>query len=591
MSGTYFGGVVRGTDFDLSLVRKLGGLSEYQYSSISIGKQKRKSPIAEKVLTKKQIERICDDYSYGFNELFLYEEKYAMHGVNHGIVEYIRLTPTVVNTLNRRAVPERKGIRAEGYAVITDRLNHKDYYATLTEAKQKAKERFLMYGEPMKICRTFKDDRKRVVDMVEEYKVIGVELGRLKSKPKSMSKSHIVKPVYLYTITGFAIDPEYEYMEDIPTYGFGEMDHSLAAKFEDKTTEEIIEIIEHEIADGFFDSLFEMNKEEVEQYVEASLQSDLVDECTVMSDYDLINSRVAYKSVAGVRLNDLAREVIETQGAVDGYRQIMDAYLHNDFKFINEVIVIFDHDDMSIDEIYASMPQEIEGSIKLPKNILEEYIRNDSVPFGIFWSVSDNGNYLAIDNTSGEDWFIVEYEKFDGLRNSVRQARDLEANRLLYDKLNEIQTLCQVERYTTERRENELHMLMPVTHCDCEHYFEEYNIQQEQMNGLSYNVINLTRLIDSSITQRDHGLDDKQLLEQKIDNVLANTTAGAYAKIMFDHRKNEYNLFRELEKYHDKKKYDHDLSHSGDGIYIKHTGVKLQNLELQQEKNAHEMVR
>lgn len=71
-------------------------------------------------------------------------------------------------------------------------------------------------------------------------------------------------------------------------------------------------------------------------------------------------------------------------------------------------------------------------------------------------------------------------------------------NTIKYNQLiNSIRFVCQVDNFNLYEIENNLYMMFSVKDSDCENCFEEFKIEQKEIDCEYYNIINLSLLINS----------------------------------------------------------------------------------------------
>lgn len=82
---------------------------------------------------------------------------------------------------------------------------------------------------------------------------------------------------------------------------------------------------------------------------------------------------------------------------------------------------------------------------------------------------------------------------WDDYRASTKKSKKLSKNSInaLADR---IAMDCQCDSAEVHNLNGEDILMMPVMDSDCEYYYEEYDIYQEEMDGVTYNCVNLSRM-------------------------------------------------------------------------------------------------
>ena len=216
MSGEPFEGSVLSTNLSVSDFNQVViSCSNYQFERLSLGEVAQCEEFnSSKLLTEKQVGRLVQKYENVIERTICEQlrkkriEKYAMHGLNLGVVSYGKYKPTFreAGVFENAHFRKPKGSKIKGY-LAEDRSFDK-----LGEAKKYAKDRFMITGKGTHIYKRYVDSYGRTVDKMRIGAIVGEKIGEMKSMPKNPPKAHIVKPIYLYLVTGCLCDAEYEWI-------------------------------------------------------------------------------------------------------------------------------------------------------------------------------------------------------------------------------------------------------------------------------------------------------------------------------------------------------------------------------------------
>lgn len=209
MSGEPFSGFAESYEINERNVSSFANGTNYQLESLYLGRVKKAAGFTEKLLTTEKKDKLKEEYYSGkktirdhFQEKL---DKYALHAVCLGAVSFDKLRPVYVER-EERFFEKPKGSKVEGYCVGSAR------FKTLTEAKKYAKARFMNGDLTVPVCKLYTNSHGRKVASKQIGFFTGEKTGEMKSMPKTMPKSFIVCPKYLYWTEGCLTDHEYEYM-------------------------------------------------------------------------------------------------------------------------------------------------------------------------------------------------------------------------------------------------------------------------------------------------------------------------------------------------------------------------------------------
>lgn len=74
-----------------------------------------------------------------------------------------------------------------------------------------------------------------------------------------------------------------------------------------------------------------------------------------------------------------------------------------------------------------------------------------------------------------------------------------ETEKYIKDLIEKIRLCCQVDNYEIIEENDNVIMEFNVLDCDCEYYFEDFEIKQELKDKDYYNIINLTKISNKKL--------------------------------------------------------------------------------------------
>lgn len=122
---------------------------------------------------------------------------------------------------------------------------------------------------------------------------------------------------------------------------------------------------------------------------------------------------------------------------------------------------------------------------------------------GYIYETNQNVDEPWVDVESAEDLAEMILDSINGSYDSTVQTPNGDSIRMISKKLskNSINALadriamdCQCDSAEVHNLNGEDILMMPVMDSDCEDYYEEYDIYQEEMDGVTYNCVNLSRM-------------------------------------------------------------------------------------------------
>lgn len=101
---------------------------------------------------------------------------------------------------------------------------------------------------------------------------------------------------------------------------------------------------------------------------------------------------------------------------------------------------------------------------------------------------------LILSSESAEAHNLMWDSDDEGYYASTKKSRKLSKS-TLQNTADRIAMDCQCDSAEIHNLNGEYILMMPVLDSDCEYYYDEYDIYQEEMDGITYNCVNLSHLV------------------------------------------------------------------------------------------------